>query len=62
VGVVASSCGLTVNPGSEMSPETRCREDQGYIVGLDVKSFIVELFMFSSLKLSLLNFEHFMFN
>jgi hypothetical protein len=37
VGDVASSCGTAVNPRIWRSPGTRRREDQGHIVGLDVK-------------------------
>jgi hypothetical protein len=36
-GVVASSCGPTVNPWIWMSLGTRGCEDQGHIVVLDVK-------------------------
>jgi hypothetical protein len=37
VGVVASLCGPTVSPRIGMSLGARHREDQGHILGLDVK-------------------------
>jgi hypothetical protein len=61
-GVVASSCGPTVELRIGMSPGTRPHEDKRHIVRLDAKPCIIEFFMFNSLPLSLLNFEHFMFN
>jgi hypothetical protein len=38
VGVVTSLYGPTVNLRSGMSPGTRRREDQGHIIGLNVKA------------------------